>query len=60
MRAGSGTTTGMKPPMTQISWNRVSKAAKERPRLASGASRCTMASKASLPDAAREADGRRR
>ena len=35
--------------MTQISWKRVSKRAKERPRLASGASRWTIESKASLP-----------
>ncbi len=38
----------MNAPITQASWNRVSKRAKERPRLASGASRCTRASKACL------------
>ena len=41
-------TTGMNAPMTQASWNRVSKRANERPRLASGASRWTRASKACL------------
>ena len=39
----------MKAPTTHVSWKRVSKRANDRPRLASGASRCTTESKASLP-----------
>ena len=41
--------TGTKAPSTQSTWKRVSKRAKARPRLASGASRWRMESKASLP-----------
>ena len=41
---------GMSAPITQIIWNRVSNLAKERPRLASGASRCTIESKACLAE----------
>ena len=36
-------------PITQAIWKRTSKRAKDRPRLASGASRCTSESKASFP-----------
>ena len=48
--AGTGTTMGISAPITQISWKRVSKRAKERPRLASGASRWTIESKACLAE----------
>ena len=41
--------TGMSAPNTQKIWNRVSKAANDRPWLAPAASRCTMESKESLP-----------
>ena len=41
--------TGMNAPTTHASWNRVSNFANERPRFASGASRCTIESNASLP-----------
>ena len=39
---------GMSAPITHTSWKRVSKRANDRPRLASGASRCTIESKACL------------
>jgi hypothetical protein len=45
-------TTGTAAPRTQMTWKRDSNRANDRPRLASGASRCTTASKACLPDAA--------
>ena len=48
-RSGIDTSTGMKAPTTHTIWNRVSNLANDRPRLASGASRCTSESKASLP-----------
>src|SRR3546814_19141331 len=48
---GIGTTPRMAPP-TQMSWKRVSNRAKERPRFASGASRCTNESNACLAHAA--------
>ena len=51
-------TTGTAAPSTQITWKRDSKRAKERPRLASGASRCTTASKACFPDDAATATNR--
>ena len=50
-----GTTTGTTPPSTHAIWNRDSKAAKVRPRLASGASRWTTASNACFPAAAARA-----
>ena len=46
MSAGIGITIGMSAPITQTSWKRVSNLANDRPRLASGASRCTIESKA--------------
>ena len=42
-------TTGRNAPTTHVSWNRVSKRANDRPRLASGASRWTTESNASFP-----------
>ena len=49
-RAGMGrSSSGSSAPITHTSWNRTSNRANERPRLASGASRCTSESKASLP-----------
>ena len=48
-------TTGTKAAATQPSWNLVSNCANARPRLASGASRCTMASKARRANAAADA-----
>src|SRR3954470_18713078 len=48
-RAGMGTITGRNPPITHSNWNLVSKPANERPKLASGASRCTIASNARRP-----------
>ena len=47
--AGMGTITGRKPPITHSNWNLVSNPAKDRPKFASGASRCTMASNARRP-----------
>jgi hypothetical protein len=44
--------TGIRPAIAHASWNRVSNLAKARPRLACGASRCTMLSNASRPTAA--------
>ena len=41
--------TGMNAPTTHASWNRVSNFANDRPRFASGASRWTIESNASLP-----------
>jgi len=51
-RPGIWSTTGTSPAPTQPSWNLVSNWANARPRLASGASRCTTASNASRPIAA--------
>jgi hypothetical protein len=49
-RAGMGRSSrGTTAPMTHTSWNRISNLANERPRFASGASRCTRESNASLP-----------
>ena len=50
-RAGMGSATGRNAPTTQATWNRASNRANVRPWLASGASRCTRESKASLPTA---------
>jgi hypothetical protein len=44
--------TATNAPSAQASWNRVSNTANARPRLAPGASRCTMLSKFSRPSAA--------
>ncbi len=41
--------TAIAAPTTHMIWKRVSKRANDRPLLASGASRCTIESKASLP-----------
>ncbi len=41
--------TGIRAPITQVTWKRVSKRAKARPRLASGASRWRIESNASFP-----------
>ena len=51
-RRGTASRTGGNAPATHVSWNRVSKRAKARPWDASGASRCTIESNASLPPAA--------
>ena len=46
-RTGMGrSSSGSSAPTTHTSWKRTSKLAKERPRFASGASRCTSESKA--------------
>ena len=47
-QAGIGITIGISAPITHTSWKRVSNRANERPRLASGASRWTIESKACL------------
>ena len=49
-RVGIAITTGTAAPSTQITWKRDSNRANDRPRLASGASRCTTASNACLPE----------
>src|SRR4029453_3662446 len=46
---GMGMTTGTKAPITHVSWKRVSNLAKDRPRLASGASRCPTEPNPTLP-----------
>ena len=51
--------TGTAAASTQPIWNRVSNRAKARPRLASGASRCTMESNASRASAAPKPDDAR-
>ncbi len=53
IRPGNVTSTGMTPAIAHDSWKRVSNLAKARPWLASGASRCTIESKAirPIPDA---------
>ena len=48
-QSGIEISTGITAPITHTIWNRTSKAANDRPRLASGASRCTSESKASRP-----------
>ncbi len=48
-RTPLGAMTGIRAPRTQNNWNLVSKRANDRPWFALGASRCTIASKDSLP-----------
>jgi hypothetical protein len=47
-----GTRTASKPPMAQDSWKPLSKRANARPLASGGTSRCTIESKANLPEPA--------